>query len=480
MAKTRAFDKIVSSAATRARVVLSDADLGRIKTCQPESKLAKWVERNLVPERCLSDEEVRLSQLDDGLDSGLEPGVVPLTEEDLLGVIADLDAETEVLKRQASALETQQTLVQRRYGLSRKSRGRAFAAQIEERNMNEIHRLEKEICEAKEEVEGKLRMTGGSIDRAVRKIPAMLTELLNGHDRSLEALTEERLVGVKPDVVFSTSIDTIGRLTASLSRMVAEELQIRLDRTYLESLCEQPDQPNETSDLPMDEDAARLKQDLQSLYAEIPEVAAMYVTQKYGDPLVRAVREEEALRRAVAARHSGQVTNLLDGIAIELEELTQRLRTFHSYRCATQTLQAGYELSNTSNTSNEPKIGKEISKPFHEHGPAMELLLRHFGISSTASEGLHESVDEKIARMQENARRAGHNAGVDARKALGERKLLVDSLLNGTDQNDAESLSKLDALDAKITRLRKEIETVSRADTDQIAQRQKEFVEKWS
>jgi hypothetical protein len=480
MAKTLGLEKIVSSAATRAKVVISNTDLVWISNCQPDSALAKWIQENLVPERFLSKEEVRLFQSTDRLEVYSEPGIVPLREEDLLSVIADLDAETEVLNRQASVLEAQRAIVERRDGLTRKSHGRALAAQIEERNSNEIHRLEREISGAREEIEGMLRTIGESIDRAARKIPATMTEVLNGHDRTLEALADEGLVGDIPEVVVSTDMNTVERLTASLSRMVAEELQIRLDRTYLESLCEQPNQPNNTLDLPMDEDAARLEQDLQSLYAEIPEVATIHVTQKYGDPLVRAVRQEEMQRRAVATLHSDQVTILLAGITVELEQLVQKLRTFYSYRCANRSLRAGYELSCISNKCNAQKTGKEISKPIQEHGPAMELLLRHFGISSTASRGLQDSVDEKVARMQENTRKVGQNAGFDARKALDERKLLVESLLNGTDQSDEESILKLDDLDAKINRLREDVETVSRADTGQAVERQKAFADKWS
>ena len=480
MAKTPDLEKIISSAATRAKVVISDTDLGRIRSCQPQSALAKWIQENLVPERFLSKEEVGLFQPTDRLEVDSEPGVVPLGEEDLLSVIADLNTETEVLNRQASVLEAQRTLVERREGLTRKSHRRALAAQIEKLNSKDIHRLEREISETREEVEEMLHTTGESIDRAARKIPATITELLNGHDRTLEALADEGLVGDIPGVVVSTNMNTVERLTASLSRMVAEELQIRLDRTYLESLSEQPNQPNNAIDLPVDEDTARLEQDLQSLYAEIREVATMHVTQKYGDPLVRAVREEETQRSAAAALRSDQVTSLLAGIIAELEQLVKKLRTFHSYRCAIQDLRTGYELSGFSNKSNRPKTGKEISKPFQDHGPATELLLRHFGISSTASRGLHESVDEKVARMQDNARKVGQTAGFDARKALEERKLLVESLLNGTDQNGDGSLSKLDALDARINRLREDLENVSRADTGQAVQRQRGFVEQWS
>ena len=58
--------------------------------------------------------------------------------------------------------------------------------------------------------------------------------------------------------------------------------------------------------------------------------------------------------------------------------------------------------------------------------------------------------------------------------------MLVESLLNGTDQNGDGSLSRLDALDARINRLREDLENVSRADTGQAVQRQRGFVEQWS
>lgn len=117
MAKTPDLEKIVSSAATRAKVVISDTDLGRIRSCQPESALAEWIQENLVPGRFLSKEEVGLFQSIDRPEVGSEPGIVPLREEGLLSVIADLDAETEALNRQASVLEAQRALVERRMDL---------------------------------------------------------------------------------------------------------------------------------------------------------------------------------------------------------------------------------------------------------------------------------------------------------------------------------------------------------------------------
>ena len=112
----------------------------------------------------------------------------------------------------------------------------------------------------------------------------------------------------------------------------------------------------------------------------------------------------------------------------------------------------------------------------------MEGMLRHFGISTTASRHLREVVDEKAARQRESTRQSELNASADARKVHEARKMLVESLLNGVDhdQNGAESLSKLDELEARISRLREDVEAISGTDTSQAVRRQREFIGRWA
>jgi hypothetical protein len=448
MAKSPSLDKLVSSAAAKADVEISSDDLSRIRTCRPDSDLAEWIERSLRPERLLSSEEVRLAVHCDEVGGDLGPGVVPLREEELLHAIADLEAETEVLNRQAEVLEAQWARVERRGGTMRTGRGRVFALQIQERNLAATRRLEGEILQAREEVEALLRVNGESVERVVGVIPATVTRLLNGHDRVLEGVKKGDLAGGGTELATSVSIETIERLAG----------------------------------LQTAEEAAVLEQDLESLYAEIPDVAAMYVAQKYSEPLLRAVREEERQRRAVAAARSHRVTGLLADLTLELEGLAERLRTFHSYRCVMRDLRNGYEQFDVSDRREGLGLANATASPPREFGEVMEGLLRHFGIPATATRDSLEVVDEKVARLQESTRQSELNASSGARKVHEARKMLVESLLNGVDhdQNGAESLSKLDELEARISRLREDVEAVSGADTSQAARRQREFVGRWA
>jgi hypothetical protein len=291
------------------------------------------------------------------------------------------------------------------------------------------------------------------------------------------------LAGGGTELATSVSIETVERLAGTLARIVAEDLQVRLDRIYLESL--HGGLNNDKGDgagLQTAEEAAVLEQDLESLYAEIPDVAAMYVAQKYSEPLLRAVREEERQRRAVAAARSHRVTGLLADLTLELEGLAERLRTFHSYRCVMRDLRNGYEQFDVSDRREGLGLANATASPPREFGEVMEGLLRHFGIPTTATRDSLEVVDEKVARLQESTRQSELNASSGARKVHEARKMLVESLLNGVDhdQNGAESLSKLDELEARISRLREDVEAVSGADTSQAARRQREFVGRWA
>lgn len=483
MAKSPTLDQLVSSAAAKANVEITSDDLSRIRTCRPDSELAQWIERSLGPERLLSSEEVRLAVHCPEVGGDVGPGVVPLREEDLLHAIADLEAETEVLNRQTEVLEAQRARVERRGGTVRAARGRVFALQMHERNLAAARRLDGEILQARGEVDALLRVNGEGVDRVVGLIPATVARLLNGHDRVLEGVKKGDLAGGGTELATSVSTETVERLTGMLARMVGEELQVRLDRIYLESLQEGPkNYHGDGTGIQTAEEAAVLEQDLESLYAEIPDVAAMYVAQKYSEPLLRAVREEERQRRAVAAARSDRVTGVLADLTLELEALAERLRSFHSYRCAMQDLRNGYAQFDVSDRREGLILANATASPPREFSPAMEGLLRHLGISTMPTRDLLEVVDEKVARLQEGTRQSELNASADARKVHEARKMLFESLLNGLDhdQNGAESLSKLDELEARISRLREDVEAVSGADTSQAVRKQREFVDRWA
>ena len=485
MAKAPNYEQIVAAASSRCDVVIQKDDLRKIRGCKPDSVLARWIEQSLTADTLLSSEELTLAEnlsKHEGLrgestDEG-DWGGVPTSEEELLEAIADLDASTEALNRQSKALSAQWTLVKRRNdgnGNPHRRRDQNFVDQLEQGNLAEIQRLKADIFDVQEEIEVLFRNMKDTIDKASRRFPSLISELINSNDRTLDDLTNQHLAGACTARETSTSLDTVQRLTANLSSMLAEELQTRLDRTYLESLQKAVSDETEAA-----EDVGDLEEDIRSLYIEIPDVADMYVTQKYGEPLVKAVREEERRRKAVASLHTDKISSQLSTMAVDLEQLAERLATFHSYRSMVQNLRGSYDHFANSSTVDISSPTKAESKLPQHFGPAMEALLRHFGLPTDPASSLHDLISDKVARLHDSGQRSAGSVNRDSKATLEARKNIVESLVQNFDQNGSQTSYNLDVLEARVTELREQVERVSNTDKGPALRKQRDFIEKWS
>jgi hypothetical protein len=491
MTKVPDYEKIVAAAGSRANVSITNDDLVKLRGCRPESALGRWIEKNLTTDTLLSSEELRISEAipEHGLVSARSAfetasAFVPLNEDELLAAIADLEASTKALNCQSSELEAKRTFVGRRYDGRPQARTRSGSlvsgGEIEQRNTARIQRLKSEIHEVQNEIEELFRNSRDAIEKSSRRIPSMLSELTNSNDRTLADLAKQHSAGASTELGTSTSLDTVNRLTSSLSKMISEELQCRLDRTYLENL-RQGDEDNVNGDQrPATEEAQVLEEDLRSLYTEIPDVAEMFVAQKYREPLVQMILQEEQQRTAVASLHAQGVTSQLSTLTNDLDALTRRLQAFHSYRCVIQNLQASYDHFKTSSSISTSSPTKINLQPPQHNVPALEALQRHFGLSAASPNDLYESIKGKIARLREDGRGSIENISSDTKATLVARKKVVESLLQSIDQSDEDSLARLAALEARIKTLREDVEAVSVTDRSHDVRKQMQFTEKWS
>lgn len=491
MAKALDHEMIVTAAGSRAGVSISRDDLLKIRGCRPESALGRWIEKNLTTATLLSSEELKISEAISEYGSNSKRPVVgsvsgpePLSEDELLAAITDLNTSTEALNRHSRALEAQKGLVECRYDGNSQTEtqhgSRESIDEIEQRNTASIQRLKGDIHELQDEIERLLQIAREAIEKSSKEIPSIIFEITNGNDRALADLTRQHSIGTSTDAAMSTTLDTVERLAASLSKMIAEELHIRLDRTYLENLQQsakyhvESDQPTAT------EDARSLEDDLHSLYREIPDVAEIFVAQKYKDPLVAAIHEEERQRAAVASLHAQQVSSQISNMTADLDEFTKRLHEFHSYRSVIQSLQADYDHFNASSSIETFTSTKKTPRRPREAAPALESLLRHFCLSAVSSGDTQELIAGRIVRLRESGRSSVDTITRNAKTTVEARKKVIESLLQGIDQCDEGSLARLTVLEARITSLREDVEAVSGADRAQESRKQGAFVQRWS
>lgn len=98
----------------------------------------------------------------------------------------------------------------------------------------------------------------------------------------------------------------VAELTSTLSDLTREEIECRLNRTYLQHLTGNAVDRKQESNEHVE---AELEQDLQSLHVEIPDVAAMSIFQDFRAPLLRALADRQNRKNVEAQRVLEEVSD---------------------------------------------------------------------------------------------------------------------------------------------------------------------------
>jgi hypothetical protein len=124
-----------------------------------------------------------------------------------------------------------------------------------------------------------------------------LAQRLHEDDRKLEALQKLMLPcrgGMDPEI---DTNQKASRLVKKLVDFTCEEIRCRLDRIYLEQLREAGGHENGIED-DLSVQEVSLTGDLETLYAEIRDVAAMSVSQEFEHPLLHSRQENSQRHKA--------------------------------------------------------------------------------------------------------------------------------------------------------------------------------------
>jgi hypothetical protein len=129
-----------------------------------------------------------------------------------------------------------------------------------------------------------------ALTKETRLVHAVVIEVLNADDRALSRLNEVDLSSANnnPPSKPSTDLDAIQhrvtQLVEALRHFRVQAVKDGLDQTYLECLGDDA-QTTEAGPADADADATakELRQDLNSLYAEIDDVVTMVVSREYGE-----------------------------------------------------------------------------------------------------------------------------------------------------------------------------------------------------
>jgi hypothetical protein len=145
------------------------------------------------------------------------------------------------------------------------------------------------VKEDHEAITTQLKKLKEGLRRTIDQIPSSATECLRQDDYQLQKLTALSALDADDGKELRTKV---AQLTAKLTDMKREEIECRLDRVYLGRLA-QEDGDRHQEQNKLEEQEEQLEQDLNSLHVEIPDVAAILVSQEFEAPLLRALSKKQ-------------------------------------------------------------------------------------------------------------------------------------------------------------------------------------------
>ncbi|QRD92013.1 hypothetical protein F9C07_2062802 [Aspergillus flavus] len=205
--------------------------------------------------------------------------------------------------------------------------------------------------ELAQEVRAVLKIESENTAADSKRILSTLAAWLKEDDRALADL--ERLgSGIGPTGDDASVVKRTSELSTILAHYLAEEIQYRLDRVYLENLRVGQTKASQNLDGVADEVSIALERELESLYPEIDMLAEMYTKQQYNAPISRALQKHHDQLHISSFQKFNYILDLVAGMTLSTERLTKSLQDRESF-CGTL---------ETFNTTYRTKVGNQFSE----------------------------------------------------------------------------------------------------------------------
>ncbi|KAA8652306.1 hypothetical protein EYZ11_008864 [Aspergillus tanneri] len=300
----------------------------------------------LVDDTLLSQEEL-ISYLELGSSGALETLNLsdvdmtrPFLDEDLRGAIESLNTSTAAIQKQNEILALQHDFLNKQFSMEseRKLGHKKDAERLGQRHESRRQSINTMATELAHELSLTLKNESEKATTDGRKILSVLTILMKEDDRiftDIEKLvTEVNTTG--DDALFvKHTLD----LDTRLSQYVAEEIQHRLDRSYLESI-QDSQKPGHCLRETEDEGMATLEDELESLYPEIDVLAEISSKQRYGEPILRELHNRHGKMRIAAHKKLDYIIDLIAEMIVSAEDFTKYLQDRESFCSTLETLSA--------------------------------------------------------------------------------------------------------------------------------------------
>jgi hypothetical protein len=452
--------------------------------------------------------------------------VRPLSEAEIRIAITDLNVSTALIEKQNKTLRTQKE------GLDAIIDDKKIIQASQKRTAEKRkgkYGLEKDhvalaVEELTQNITSQLDTAKQQIRSSNASLPTALAENLNGDDRLLSRLQSLAANSSTTDEEDLKVIERVEALSKKLSQLNADFIRTRLDRVYLENTL--PQDTKDRSDDDQDEETEAIRQDLDSLYSEIPSVVEMAIQEDLVNPILHAIEQKSTSSNKRALDNLQHVSNNLQYLVNKLNLMTTRIRSYHAYSQAIHSLDvaATGEIEQASETQlptppspspqiNSPRRRKSSGspewarRPSHARrrssgalldekaSPEAQLIQRFLGtpwpsdLSAAEAESfMIKSVAEQETKMQmlvtsldsaTDSALAGYLGGADRAAQLLRDSLLVDSPYLKVNLVDSGIATGVDELDERVAELAKGMTNLDLAALQEDSKKRDKFVERW-
>ncbi|KAE8379521.1 hypothetical protein BDV26DRAFT_291249 [Aspergillus bertholletiae] len=323
----------------------------------PENE--KWVMEHLSHDTLLSREELTLyktlkttGSLQNIIHEADANADRPFLDEDLRKAIDSLNASTAMIQKQTHILSSQYDNLDkelRREGERGVRRGIGIE-HLRQRSRSERQSTAAASNELSQEVGTglKIELENTAVDS--KKILSTLAAWLKEDDRVLVGL-QQLGSGIGPTTGDATAVKWTAELSTILAHCLAEEIQCRLDRVYLENLRVGQFKTKQNFNGTWDEALIALEGELESLYPEIDILAEMYTKQQYTTPISRALQNHHNQLHIDSHKKLNYILDLIAEMTLSTERLTKSLQDRESF-CG---------ILETFNTTYRTKVGDQFS-----------------------------------------------------------------------------------------------------------------------
>ncbi|KIV84965.1 hypothetical protein PV11_00710 [Exophiala sideris] len=328
---------------------------------------------------------------------------MPTTEEELHAAIASLKASTRAAERRTKIITSQSALADRLGSSNAQIRARrtGYAHHVKQRATAEVQHVKFANEQLLDSLRSELHIRRDVINKAVKAVPAIITEVLNTDDRVIAELND--LSANSPQITTDTSStqERLTKLTKALRHFRAQAIKDRLDRTYLESL-----ERLDADDAPLDDgdtSATDVQGDLGSLYGDIDDVVTMVVSQEHASGIERSLQDISEARERDSQLLNQHVHGMLSSLTDRIDTLSKGLEGLQSQRVVLEKSSLRFSrLESTSQADRNLDFHTTIGEAQDDH-PALDALLEHLGCSLDPSLSRYGQMELQVARHAHRA-----------------------------------------------------------------------------